>query len=103
MNSIEEQQNRIDQLERQLMAMEAFVKDNHQTNMILFSLLLGHAERTNGSVSEQLRLILQNQVDTAPLSQSMKETLRALRGSLVAGPDAATVSTLLTPPVRPVN
>ena len=87
----------------QFTELDAFVLEQHNLYMLLFSLVIHHDERLRLDVAEAIRRILQNQTQAHPLSPLLQQQLRAFRDSLLQPASQEQAAIMAQPPVRPVK
>ncbi len=89
-------------VEERLAVLELLLKEQHQLYTLLINLILRSDDQLRLRTAEAIRLILQNPVDSHPLSELLRSQLRSFRNELLDDPIPELVQALQKPPVRPV-
>ena len=88
-------------LEERLATLEQLQEEQNALCHILINGVIFSDHEIKRRVAEYIRVVLQNPVESHPISPSMREQLRGIRDALVLEPDPALTAALAKPPVRP--
>jgi len=88
-------------IEERLAALETLQQEQHGLYMILINLILRSDDQLRLRTAEAIRLIVQNPVETHPISEILRTQLRSLRDELLREPIPEVTAAASRPPVRP--
>ena len=89
-------------LEERVAVLEFLQQEQHGLYIFLINSIIRADPELTKKIAEGIRLVLQNPVETHPISPVLRDQLRSLRDELVRAPDPAVTAAVTKPPVRPV-
>jgi hypothetical protein len=88
--------------EERILALEMLLQEQHAMYSVLFTLIFRSNDSFRLAAAEALRRMIQNPIESHPMSEIVRSQLRAFRDELLKAPIPEIVEATSQPPVRPV-